>query len=205
MNKIISIKPVPEYFVLTWMVGSICNYDCMYCPSYYHDSSSKQPDLDSMKSAWKNIYEKSSSLGLPYRVVFTGGEITAIKNFLPLLKWLRENYENVKMVSATSNGSASLNYYEKLCNLLESLTLSIHSEHIDEKNFFAKSKKLNLMMPRPQKSFHVNVMNEHWNQDRIGLYKKILDQHLISYSINEINYKYRTREFPIMKGNLNLE
>ena len=63
---------------------------------------------------------------------------------------------------------------------------------------------LNQKMIRPRKSFHVNIMNEYWNRDRIELYRKWLDNHEISYSVNEINYQHKTREYPIMKGKSNL-
>lgn len=204
MNKIIKISPVPEHFNITWMLGSRCNYDCMYCSPDKHDMTSKPHDLETLQQVWRNIYEKSQDRGLRYRISFTGGEVTANKNFLPLVRWLRSEYEAIDMILISSNGSASLNYYQQLTQLVEAISFSVHSEHINEKEFFNKVEKLNSMMVRPRKSFHVNIMDEYWNRDRIPMYQAWLDERGISHTVNTINYNLRTREFPIMKGKLNL-
>ena len=55
----------------------------MYCPPDLHDSTSRPHDLATMQQVWQNIYNKSKHKNLPYKIVFTGGEVTANKNFLP--------------------------------------------------------------------------------------------------------------------------
>ena len=204
MNKIISIKPAEEMFSITWMLGSRCNYDCMYCPSELHDDFSKPHDLETMKTAWQNIYKKSTSRNLPFKINFTGGEVTANKNLLPLVQWLRNEYKDIKYIAISSNGSASKNYYLKLADKVESISFSTHSEHMNEQEFFNKSLAVNQVMVRPAKSFHVNIMDEYWNQHRILMYKKWLSDHDISHSVNFINLDKKTRDYPIMKGRLNL-
>jgi hypothetical protein len=118
---------------------------------------------------------------------------------------MRENYQdNIAKILVTSNGSASLNYYTKLYTLIDNLSLSFHSEHADEQKFFDLAIELhqNLL---PGKHLHVNIMDESWNQDRIKLYQKILDQHSISNVVNNIDYSMQTRSIPIIKGKFNLE
>jgi MoaA/NifB/PqqE/SkfB family radical SAM enzyme len=88
MNKIIKIEPVPKYYSISWMLGSLCNYDCMYCPAELHDMTSRPHDLETMQHVWKNLYEKTKDKNLPYKISFTGGEVTANKNFLPLIDFL---------------------------------------------------------------------------------------------------------------------
>jgi MoaA/NifB/PqqE/SkfB family radical SAM enzyme len=205
-NKIIRIEPVPEFFSLTWMLGSFCNYDCMYCPSELHDHQSKNHDLADLKMAWQKIHKKTQHLSMPYKLSFTGGEVTASKSFLPFVKWLRnkKNKFNVKMISITTNGSASVRYYTDLANFVESISFSTHSEFINEKKFFETCVAINSKMIRPQKSFHVNIMDEPWNQDRIELYKKFLSNNDISYSVNEIDWRYKIRDYNISKGKYNI-
>lgn len=203
-EKIISIQPVPEYFSITWMLGSRCNYDCMYCPTELHDNVSTPHDLETMQMTWRNIYEQASTRGLEFKLSFTGGEVTANKNFLPLIQWMRENYNDIKHIAVTTNGSASENYYLRLADKVESISFSTHSEYMDEQEFFNKSLTLHRTMIRPQKSFHVNIMDEFWNQDRIVMYKKWLSEHDISHSINSINLTNKIREYPILKGRYNL-
>ena len=128
---------------------------------------------------------------MKYKISITGGEPTANKSFLPFLKWLRDNFSSVAQVIVTSNGSASLNYYLKLCDQIESLSLSTHSEYMNEQEFFVKCKELNKVLVNPEKSFHVNIMNEYWNQERIALYKNFLKQNNINYTVNEIDYSFK--------------
>jgi len=205
MEKIISVAPTEQYFSLSWKIGVRCNYDCMYCPPEWHNDNSKHHDLSALKAAWINIHEKTQHLGLPYKISFTGGEPTSSKSFLPFISWLRENYSNsIYRLLVTSNGSATTKYYTRLLQQgIDNLSLSIHSEHINEAKFFETviTLKENLL---PGKFLHVNIMNEFWNQDRIVKYKAILDEHAISYNINEIDYSHQTRVYPIFKGKLNL-
>lgn len=204
-QRIVSVRPLPEYFSLTWMLGARCNYDCMYCPSELHDDHSRPHDLDTMKKVWTNIFEKTQHKQLPYKISFTGGEVTTNKNFLPLTQWLRENYKQIAMILLTTNGSASQNYYERLCNYVDGISFSTHSEFMDEQKFFNTVLAINKLMVRPEKSLHVNVMDEPWNQDRIRIYKEFLEQHQISYSVNVINMSQAVRTDILKKGKANLE
>jgi hypothetical protein len=161
--------------------------------------------LELLKQRWQSVFGKTAHKNLPYKISFTGGEVTVNKSFLPLLRWMRENYQpNIAKILVTSNGSASLNYYTKLYALVDNLSLSFHSEHADEQKFFDLAIKLrqNLL---PGKHLHVNIMNEVWNQHRIPEYQRILDQHNISNVVNNIDYSKQTRSFPIMKGESNLD
>lgn len=205
MTKIIRVEPVPEYFSITWMLGARCNYDCMYCPHEWHNSTSEPHSLESMKAVWANIYAQTKHKNLAYKICFTGGEVTANKNFLPLVQWLRSEYAEISMILLTTNGSASLNHYTKLSAYVESISFSVHSEHFNEQEFFKKVLAINAVMPRPKKSVHVNIMDEYWNTDRIKLYEQWLVKHNISYSVNQIDYSLKTRNEIHLNGIFNLE
>lgn len=186
------------------MLGSFCNYDCMYCPDYLHDKTSIPHTLATLQQTWISIWEKTKHHNLNYKISFSGGEVTANKNFLSLLQWLRQNYDCIEEITMTTNGSAGFNYYKKLSKLVTSISFSTHSEFIDEKKFFQKSLMINSLMIRPEKSFHVNIMDEFWNQDRIKLYADFCKEHAISFSINEIDYSYKTRNEVMFKGIYNI-
>jgi MoaA/NifB/PqqE/SkfB family radical SAM enzyme len=190
---------------LTWMIGARCNYDCMYCPADVHDNTSTHADFEKLKSAWNSLHAKTSKLGLPYKISFTGGEVTANKSFLPLIEYLRSGLFDIGQLVVTTNGSASVNYYRRLSELVDSISFSTHSEFFDEAEFFNKVHEINKIMPKPGKSVHVNIMDEWWNQERIELYKSWLDQHSIAYSINVIDYSQQIRSIPLHQGQKNLE
>ena len=176
----------------------------MYCPPYLHDNSSKHKSLDELKRYWLSIIENTRACGLKYKIVFTGGEVTGNRAFLPFLRWLRDEFkEQIGLVILTTNGSATYSYYMKLYEVADNIAFSLHSEHVNEQKFFDTIIKLHQTIGK-DKFLHVLVMNEFWNQDRIKLYQKLLDEHKISYNVNDIDYSKQTRTIPIMKGKLNL-
>lgn len=203
-KKIFRVEPTDSVFSVTWNIGTRCNYDCMYCPTTLHDNHSKHASLELLQQRWLLIFEKTSSKNLPYKISFTGGEVSANKNFLPLVDWMKTNYQSrIGMMLVTSNGSASLAYYTKLFAFIDNLSLSFHSEHADEQKFFNLVIKLHQQLPLG-KHLHVNIMDEFWNQDRISLYKSLLSKHSISHAVNHIDYSMQTRSNPVMKGKQNL-
>lgn len=204
MTKIVSIRPTENLFSVTWMIGSRCNYDCMYCDPEWHDMTSRPHDLGTLKQVWNNIYQASKSKNLPYKISFTGGEVTANKNFLPLVEWLRSEFKDIAMILITTNGSASLNYYQRLSQLVESISFSTHSEFMDEQAFFDKVHAIDQIMIRPDKSVHVNIMDEFWNSSRVPVYQSWLSERNISHSVNAIDYSHQTRTYPMIKGEQNL-
>jgi len=167
--------------------------------------TSAHPNLEKLQTAWDSFYQKTKHIGLPYKLSFTGGEVTANKSLLPLIEYLNSKSFNIGQLLITTNGSASLNYYKKLSNFADSITFSTHSEFIDEKKFFNTVLKINELMIRPKKSVHVNIMDEFWNQERIELYKNWCVDNDISYSINTVNYNLQTRTYPLLQGKLNFE
>lgn len=205
MLKIVRVEPTTPMISITWMIGSRCNYDCMYCPTELHDMTSKHPNLQTLKQVWQNMYNKTKHLELPYKINFTGGEVTANRSFLPMVRYLKEGDFNVGQLNVTTNGSASINYYTRLAGLVDNISFSTHSEFFNEAEFFSKVKVINGLMIRPEKSIHVNIMDEHWNQERIELYKQWLETNKISHSVNKIDYTHSTRVDIMKKGQSNLE
>lgn len=185
--KIIRVEPVWPTITMTWMIGSRCNYACSYCPDELHDDHSPHPELEKLKLVWQNFYAKTKHIGLPYKIGFTGGEVTANKSFLPLIEYLRNNYI-IGQILVTTNGSASTTYYLRLSKLVDAITFSTHSEYWDEHKFFETVVEVNKVMIRPEKSCHVNIMDEPWNRENIPRYQEFLNQHSVSNSINLIRY-----------------
>ena len=204
-ENIIKVEPSQPSISISWMLGARCNYDCMYCPTEFHDSTSQHPDLAQLIKVWDNMVSKTANQNLGYKISFTGGEVTANKSFIPLLEHIRATNVKINHIAITTNGSASKNYYLKLTKLVDSISFSTHSEFFNEQEFFNKVVEINQVMHRPQKSVHVNIMDEFWNQHRVPLYTKLLEQNNVSYSVNLIDYNKKIRESPSMQGVYNIE
>jgi MoaA/NifB/PqqE/SkfB family radical SAM enzyme len=185
--KIVRVEPAVPTVSMTWMIGSRCNYACSYCPPELHDDTSPHPDLDKLKQVWQNFYSKTQHTGLPYKISFTGGEVTANKSFLPLIEYLRSDFD-ISQIVVTTNGSASTAYYLRLAELVDAISFSTHSEYWDEHKFFSTVTAVNEVMIRPKKSCHVNIMDEAWNRTNFLRYQELLNRHNVSNSINLIRY-----------------
>jgi len=205
MNKIIQVTPTEQYFSLNWQVGIRCNYDCMYCSPEWHDDHSRHHSLEKLQQTWTKIWEATQHHRLPYKIAFTGGELTTNKHFLPFVSWLRKNFDqHLFKLMLTTNGSATYKYYLKMFDAIDNIAFSVHSEHIDEKKFFDTVIKLKNTIAS-DRFLQVAIMDERWNQERIKLYIDLLERNQISYTVNQVDYTHQTRTIPIMKGRLNLE
>ena len=186
--NIVRVEPTTPMISMTWMIGSRCNYACSYCPEELHDDYSPHPDLEKLKQAWDSFYSKTQHIGLPYKISFTGGEVTANRSFLPLIEYLRAGNFNIGQLLVTTNGSASQAYYLRLAELVDSISFSTHTEFWNEQKFFDTVIAVNNVMIRPEKSVHVNIMDEPEARHRFADFEALLTKHDVGHSINMIEY-----------------
>jgi len=199
-KKIIKLEPVVDCFTVNWFLGLRCNFDCMYCPDMFHNLTDPDMPLEKLKKDWLRIVDKTHHLDLPYKITFTGGEVTINKDFLPFLKWLDSEYgDQIVECGFTSNGSAPLRVYQEALRLgiISFISLSTHSEFMNERKFFTNVTELDKIAKELDKSLHVNIMNEPWNKDRIEKYTEYLDKQGISSTVNRIIWTHQIRQEPL--------
>lgn len=195
-NKIpiVRISQLKQNFHINWRVDLRCNFDCMYCPSNFHDLTSKTKTFEQLKDSWIKIFEKSQTKNLKYFISFTGGEITINKDFLPFIIWLQKNYQtHIDKITVSTNGSASTKYYKKLLNYVDSISFSTHSEFFNENKFFTNVVKCNEFVKNTSKTVQVCLMNEPWHHDRLKIYIDFLEKNTIMYTVNEIDWNWKIR------------
>lgn len=128
-----------KVFQVTWDLGRRCNYDCSYCPAHRHDNFSPHASLDELKSAVDFLFEYIDTYmeKRSYKhtsISFTGGEPTVNPNFIPFVKYLKEQYEaNYKDkwfcgFALTSNGAMSAKMADAVMENLGHITVSYHAE-----------------------------------------------------------------------------
>jgi len=128
-----------KVFQVTWDLGRRCNYDCSYCPAHRHDNFSPHASLDELKSAVDFLFEYIDTYmeKRSYKhtsISFTGGEPTVNPNFIPFVKYLKEEYEAKYKdkwacgFALTSNGAMSAKMADAVMENLGHITVSYHAE-----------------------------------------------------------------------------
>lgn len=192
---IVAVRPVDEYFIITWQVDLKCNFDCMYCPPNFHNLTSTTKSLEQLQNVWLKVFESSKNKNLKYKINFTGGEISLNKDFTNFVKWLRKNYnEYLYQLGIGTNGSASTKFYVELIKYVDFITFSTHSEFFNEKKFFENVLACTNEIVGTEKTVQVNIMNEPWHTQRIKTYVDFFTKKNINFTVNEIDFSVKTRQ-----------
>ena len=70
-NPIIRIEPYNNSFIVHWLVGKKCNFNCSYCPDMWHDTKGKNKSIDELKKTWLRIIEVNQSKKQKYDLDLT--------------------------------------------------------------------------------------------------------------------------------------
>lgn len=128
-------------FSTSWILGRFCNYKCSYCWPYANSSTPDHQPLEVYKYTVDEIKRQARANGFDqYHWSFSGGEPTAYKHLLELIKHLDDSvtsYQSIHMTTNLSPGKDWWNRWITNTELLQrrSLTASFHSEFADEKEF----------------------------------------------------------------------
>jgi organic radical activating enzyme len=128
MAELIGIETDSGGLTLEVDLGYICNYKCSYCPPLLH--SGKE---------WINFNSliKFIDKVKPLRIVFPGGEPTLYPKIVKLLQYLKTIGVITYLVS---NGTKSIEWWEKYNDLIDLPTFSFHIENADVESFIEKIK-----------------------------------------------------------------
>lgn len=113
--------------VVEWLMSSICNYSCSYCPAALHDGRVRYPDWNTVSSFVERVCEHYRASDLTF--LLTGGEVTTYRRLRPLLTLLRERDCDVAVLS---NGSKPVAWWEEHAPLMDEVLLSYHHERADD-------------------------------------------------------------------------
>ena len=117
----------PKIISITWFIGKRCNYDCSYCPSYFHDNFSPHIDLENARKFIDELDFYASQKGKKWKMVITGGEPFVNPSFLAIIKHMKSKKNCIKLVVVT-NGSMNLEIYHESISYIDNLTISLHLE-----------------------------------------------------------------------------
>jgi MoaA/NifB/PqqE/SkfB family radical SAM enzyme len=185
--QLLSIKPKNDLFYITWNIGIRCNFDCSYCPPKLHDKISKHKSLEELKNAWERIIKNTSHTNKKYQIIFTGGEPTLNPNFLPFIKWLKENYnEQIFEIHISTNGTANNEIYKNLIFLVNGITFSSHFEFANFDKLWKNIIKTHIFSVKLKKITFVNIMDEFKYQTEAKKLQELCDKYKVPYFVVRI-------------------
>jgi len=144
-------------FNISWILGRFCNYKCSYCWPYARSDQPDHQTLEVYKSTVDEIKRQARLNGFTqFHWSFSGGEPTAYKDLLNLIKHLDETESPYQSIHMTTNLSPGSKWWNNWCNITDclqrrSITASFHEEFAREQEFGDKC--LQLMYER----VHVTV------------------------------------------------
>jgi organic radical activating enzyme len=121
---------MPDYtgMDIEWVISNVCNYNCNYCNEDLYGVSSGQPDLEASIRFFDYIHNSVNSG--PKMLTLTGGEPTVWPKLQDFLERLHESY----YITLATNGSRTVNWWNKVASKVEKLThlaISVHLEFAD--------------------------------------------------------------------------
>jgi organic radical activating enzyme len=135
-------------FNVSWILGRFCNYKCSYCWPYARSDIQDYQTLEVYKLTIDKIKQQARENGFTnFHWSFSGGEPTAYKQLLDLVKHLDEkesNYQSIHMTTNLSPGSKWWNTWCRNTEMLQrrSITASFHDEFAKEQEFGDKCLQL---------------------------------------------------------------
>lgn len=134
--EIIEVKQnLPKnYFRVNYIVGNICNYNCWYCFPGSNEGDIKWPDLDLITKNLSHLldYYIKNTNKRKFEIALLGGEVTHWKQFLTFIKYFKERYNCVFIL--TTNGSKKLDWWEEVIPYLDQITISHHQALCDKQH-----------------------------------------------------------------------
>ena len=188
-----------------WSIHNKCNYACSYCPDILHNGNTAWLNLLDLKGFIDRIHEHYVGRLKHKNILFsfTGGEPTLWKDFLPFIEYI---HSKGFLCGLTSNGSVSLQFWERVSTYFNYICLSFHPESATPEKFLRAYKFLHdhpqTVIPTLRIMMHPNEEMWHKSEVLIEELKKfpnwvyqcvhILDDY--GQASKRINYNSRDKE-----------
>jgi len=121
-------KTIDMFKSVIWDIGRRCNFDCWYCSKNSHNNYEVHKNLGMFSAAYENLKKFWNDDNERIKFVFTGGEPSVYKDYLPFVKLLKSDNH---IIHTTSNGSNTEKYYAELAEVSD-IVFSIHLPYVKQ-------------------------------------------------------------------------
>lgn len=130
-----------DLFVVSWILGRYCNYNCSYCWPYANGKKKDHRPTELCLSTIDEIKRQARENGFnSFHFSLSGGEPTFHPGFLNIIEHLAIDRPNTNYTGThmTSNCSHNMKWFEKYISYVSKLdkaavTASFHREHLNTK------------------------------------------------------------------------
>jgi len=136
-------------FSVSWILGRFCNYKCSYCWPYARSDEVDHRDLEIYTKVIDQIKYQARKNGFTeFHWSFSGGEPTAYKRLLDLIRYIDDGietpYQSIHMTTNLSPGNRWWKSWSQTTAMLQrrSITASYHAEFSREQEFGDKCLQL---------------------------------------------------------------
>lgn len=135
-------------FNISWILGRFCNYSCSYCWPYARSDKPDHQEFEIYTRAINEIKSQARRNGFTeFHWSFSGGEPTAYKRLIDLLRHMDDVTVPYQSIHMTTNLSPGSKWWKTWCHVTEawqrrSITASYHDEFASEQEFGDKCLQL---------------------------------------------------------------
>ena len=157
-----------KLFSVSWILGRFCNYNCSYCWPYARSSTPDHREFKIYTNAIDEIKRQARANGFDkFHFSFSGGEPTAYKKFIDLIKHYEDYESKYLSIHMTSNCSPAKRWWTRWLDATHvmdrrSITASYHAEFANEKEF--GDKLLYLQDNDVLVTINQVMVPEHWEE-----------------------------------------
>lgn len=119
-----------DYVMIDWNMGNTCNYHCSYCDPWINNGTYPWVDIDIAFEFVKRVTDHYKKMGKLILWNLLGGEPTVWKDFIKFFKKVKE-YDPTCKIRVLTNGSRTVNWWNKASSVLDDVIISYHPENAD--------------------------------------------------------------------------
>jgi len=183
MANLQKIKTRNNILVVDWILSNVCNFKCSYCTPDSNGGDLYWPDIYQCETIVKRITEQSNH---DYRIyTILGGEPTVWKYFTRLSEIIKNTDPN-SMVNILTNGSRTINWWNRTKQYLDKVSISYHHEQADVNHTI---QVVNNIKNSCQTNIQMLMDVNNWNKC-VSIYEKLRDNTVVPIQVKKLQVEF---------------